>query len=78
MSNKKAPPAGGQCFLFLFFFVQRRRLFLLYQKEGAVDFLVFDFFRFSYGNIFPVMASEGHVGFFGSAAASFEDEDFTV
>ena len=43
-----------------------------------MDFLVFDFFRFPCGNVFPVFTGKGHVGFFGSAAASFEDEDFPV
>lgn len=43
-----------------------------------MDFLVLYFFCFCCGTIDPVFAGESGVGFFGSAAASFEDEDFTV
>ena len=43
-----------------------------------MDFLVLHFFRFCSGTIDPVFAGESGVGFFGSAAASFEDEDFAV
>lgn len=43
-----------------------------------MDFLVLHFFRFCCGTIDPVFACQSGVGFFGSAAASFEDEDFTI
>lgn len=43
-----------------------------------MDFLVLHFFRFCGGTICPVFAGQSCVGFVGSAAASFEDEDFTV
>ena len=43
-----------------------------------MDFLVLYFFRFCCGTICPTFACQSCVGFFGSAAASFEDEDFTI